>query len=195
MTKGEKTRQFIIEQAAPIFMTKGLAGTAVDEIRDATGLSKGGIYKYFDSKEELAQAVVKYNLDAFIERTIEAVKEEKTAKDRLFGMLDFLSDPLNPPVAGGCPMMNFGMEADDTNSIVRDMVCKTIVDVQKFIRETVEEGIKAKEFQPAWDARVFATKTYAMFEGGILISRVSGNNDQMNILINLIKGEITENCI
>ena len=92
-------------------------------------------------------------------------------------------------------MMNFGMEADDTSPVIRDKVCKIIVDVQKFIRETVESGIAAGEFKQGWDARTFATKTYAMIEGGILVSRVSGNNDQMNILVNIMKAEIDENSL
>lgn len=195
MTKAEKTKQFIIEKAAPIFMVKGVAGTAMSDIMDATKLAKGSLYVHFENKEELAYSVVDYNLNAFIDRTIAAVSQFETAKLRLFGMLDFLADPLNPPVAGGCPMMNFGMEADDTSPIIRDKVCKIIVDVQRFIRETVEEGIAAGEFKPDWNAATFATKCYAMIEGGILISRVSGNNDQMNVLIGLLKAEIEEHYL
>lgn len=195
MTKAERTKQFIIEKAAPIFMIKGVAGTAMSDIMEATKLAKGSLYVHFENKEELSYSVVDYNLNAFIDRTLAAVSNLKTAKLKLFGMLDFLSDPLNPPVAGGCPMMNFGMEADDTSPVIRDKVCKIIVDVQKFIRETVESGIAAGEFQKVWDARTFATKTYAMIEGGILISRVSGNNDQMNILVNIMKAEIEENSL
>ena len=195
MTKAEKTKQFIIEKAAPIFMVKGVAGTAMSDIMDATKLAKGSLYVHFENKEELAYSAVDYNLNAFIDRTIAAVSEFETPKLKLFGMLDFLADPLNPPVAGGCPMMNFGMEADDTSPVIRDKVCKIIVDVQRFIRETVEEGIATGEFNQAWDARTFATKCYAMIEGGILISRVSGNNDQMNVLISLLKSEIEENSV
>ncbi len=156
---------------------------------------KGSLYVHFENKEELSYSVVDYNLNAFIDRTIAAVSKEKSSKLKLLGMLDFLSDPLNPPVAGGCPMMNFGMEADDTSPVIRDKVCKIIVDVQRFIRETVEEGIVAREFKQEWNASIFATKTYAMIEGGILVSRVSGNNDQMNILISILKDEISENSI
>jgi TetR/AcrR family transcriptional repressor of nem operon len=195
MTKAEKTKQFILEQAAPIFMIKGIAGTAMSDIMNATKLSKGSLYEHFENKEQMSHSVVKYNLNAFVERTIAAVSDVETAKLKLFGMLDFLSDPLNPPVTGGCPMMNFGMEADDTSPAIRDFVCKTIVDVQKFIQDTVEDGIVAGEFKPDWDAQTFAIKTYALIEGGILISRVSGNNNQMDVLINLIKADITAHTI
>lgn len=176
-------------------MMKGVAGTAMSDIMHATKLAKGSLYVHFENKEELSHSVVKYNLNAFVDRTIEAVSKMKTAKLKLFGMLDFLADPLNPPVAGGCPMMNFGMEADDTSPIIREMVAKIIVDVQKSISEMVEQGIADGEFKQHWDACTFATKTYAMIEGGVLISRVSGNNNQMNTLISILKEEIEANSL
>jgi TetR/AcrR family transcriptional repressor of nem operon len=52
--KGEQTRQDIIRKAAPIFNQKGYEGAALSDLMRATGLEKGGIYRHFESKEELA---------------------------------------------------------------------------------------------------------------------------------------------
>src|SRR5271170_4930943 len=54
MGKGEETRRRIIEEAAPLFNQRGYEGCSIQDIMDATGLEKGGIYRHFDSKEELA---------------------------------------------------------------------------------------------------------------------------------------------
>ena len=54
MRKGEQTRQEIIRRAAPIFNQKGYDGAALSDLMRATGLKKGGIYRHFDSKQELA---------------------------------------------------------------------------------------------------------------------------------------------
>ena len=54
MRKGEETRQEIIRRAAPIFNRKGYSGAALSDLMRATGLEKGGIYRHFESKEELA---------------------------------------------------------------------------------------------------------------------------------------------
>src|SRR5580704_4083396 len=51
--KGEQTRQEIIRKAAPIFNQKGYSGTALSDLMRATGLGKGGIYRHFESKQEL----------------------------------------------------------------------------------------------------------------------------------------------
>ena len=195
MTKAEKTRQFIIEQAAPIFNTRGIAGTAMSDIMAATKLAKGSLYVHFEDKEDLSYSVAGYNLDLFVSRCLAAVKGQKTAKSTLLTMLDYLSDPLHPPVAGGCPMMNFAMEADDTNPIILKKVYKTIVNVQKFFSSTVTQGIKDGEFNKNWNAKEFATKAYAMLEGGILISRASQNIDQMGVLIRILKKEVEDNSL
>jgi len=54
MTKGEQTRQEIIRKAAPIFNQRGYDGAALSDLMKATGLEKGGIYRHFDSKQQLA---------------------------------------------------------------------------------------------------------------------------------------------
>ena len=54
MRKGEQTRREIIRKAAPIFNQKGYNGAALSDLMRATGLEKGGIYRHFESKQELA---------------------------------------------------------------------------------------------------------------------------------------------
>ncbi|NGM90654.1 helix-turn-helix transcriptional regulator, partial [Parapusillimonas sp. SGNA-6] len=61
MSKSENTKQFIVEKTAPVFNTKGYAGTSMNDIMSATGLSKGCIYGNFENKDEVALAAFDYN--------------------------------------------------------------------------------------------------------------------------------------
>lgn len=195
MTKAEKTRQFIIEKAAPIFNTKGIAGTSMSDIMAATKLAKGSMYVHFESKEELSYAVVDYNLNTLSAKVSDAVNKEKTSKGKLFAYFDFLSDPLNPPLIGGCPMLNFGMEADDTNPAIKHRVNKLVQGSAQRLVSIIDQGIANGEFKDTWNAKEFGIKAFAMIEGGTLISRVSGSNDQMKIIVNTIKKEIEDNTL
>ena len=56
-TKAERTRQFIIEASAPIINKKGVAGTSLTDIMEATKLAKGGIYGNFENKEEICKEI------------------------------------------------------------------------------------------------------------------------------------------
>src|SRR4030081_59409 len=64
MTKGEQTRQRIVEHAAPIFNQHGFEGSSLADLMEATGLKKGGIYRHFASKEELAAEAFDYTWEA-----------------------------------------------------------------------------------------------------------------------------------
>jgi AcrR family transcriptional regulator len=195
MNKSEKTRQFIIEQTAPVFNTKGVAATVVADVMKATNMARGGLYVHFKDLEELSQCAAEWNLKQFIEKTSSQAEKFDNAKAKFFGLLDYLSDPLNPPVQGGCPMMNFGMEADDTSPVIREMVHDTICTVQQGMIDILKQGVKDGEFRKDWNYKEFALKAYAMVEGGILVSRVSRDISQMKLLVKLLKKEIETEAV
>ncbi|MDN3547448.1 TetR/AcrR family transcriptional regulator [Mucilaginibacter aquaedulcis] len=195
MTKGEETKQFIIERSAPIFNTKGIAATAMSDITEATQLSKGSLYVHFENKEVLAASAVDYNMQLLSNKVMAAVNKQKTAKDKLFAFVDTLKDPLSPPVTGGCPMMNFGTEADDTNQLVKTKVNQAFDNAELTIAGIIQQGIKEGSMNPDWNYKEFATMIFAMIEGGIVMSRVAGNISKMNIIVKNIKKMITEQLI
>lgn len=193
MTKAEKTRQFIIEKSAPIFNVKGIAGTAMSDIMEATNLAKGSLYLHFENKDALALCVVDYNLKFLVDRAHAAANKYKTVKDKLAAFIDITGDPSNPPLEGGCPMLNFGTEADDTYPAVRKKVSKAMDSLQLHIAKLVEEGIAAGEFKKNWNAEQFSVRAFSMIEGGILMSRVSGKPEKLKMIIAMLKKEIKEN--
>jgi len=182
MSKGEVTRQFIIEKSAPLFNTKGIAATAMSDIMEATKLSKGTLYVHFENKDLLAASAVDYNMEQLTNKVINKLRQYKTAKDKLYNYLDFFIDPNKPIMTGGCPMLNFGTEADDTNEIIKIKVNNLITKSQKLLSDIIKEGIDNGEFKPDWNHEDFATVMFAMIEGGVLICRVAGNNSKMKII-------------
>lgn len=191
MTKAERTRQFIIETSAPIFNTKGIAATAYSDVMQATKMAKGGLYGHFESKDQLSAAVVDYNLNKLVEKVQQAIGSAATAKDKLFAWLDAFKSPKQFPVEGGCPLLNFGTESDDTNQLVKGKV-KTVIEMaQKTIAAIVQQGIKNGEFKETFNGKEFSIKMFSLIEGGTLIGRVLNTNSQMTIIINLLKKEIT----
>lgn len=195
MSKGEETRQFIIEKAAPIFNTKGIAATAMSDIMEATKLSKGSMYVHFENKDVLACAAVDHNMKILNSKLQAALSKSKTAKEQLITYIDFFSNPLNPPVIGGCPLLNFGTEADDTNPIIKEKVNHAIKSAQRLLESLITKGIANGEFKPSWNASEFATAMFAMLEGGHLMSRMSGINDNMKSISKTLKILIEENSL
>src|ERR1051326_7345610 len=106
MRKGERTRERIIEQTAPLFNQKGFFGSSLSEIMEATGLQKGGIYNHFVSKEELALQAFDYAAERVSERLSLLLSEKNDPVDRLLAFASVFCDlATNPPVPGGCPLL------------------------------------------------------------------------------------------
>ena len=167
----------------------------MSDIMEATKLSKGSMYVHFENKEVLVNAAVDYNLQGLMDKIYQSLHKHKTNYDKLIAYVDTFKDPNSPRFEGGCPMMNFGTEADDTNPGLKIRISKAVSFSQVFIAEIIENGIKEKEFQPTWDAHEFATTAFAMIEGGIMICRISGNNDKMKIINNHLKKIIQQNLL
>ena len=88
MLKAERTRQFIIEKAAVLLNTKGMAGTSISDIMEATKMAKGGIYGNFENKEEICLEAFNYLSQRSSSRIEEAISGKDTFKEKLFALLD-----------------------------------------------------------------------------------------------------------
>jgi AcrR family transcriptional regulator len=73
----------IIEAARKVFAEKGYIAATVDEIAALAALAKGTIYVYFDSKEQIYNAVLENDLDALRSLTLERIAAAETAKEKI----------------------------------------------------------------------------------------------------------------
>jgi AcrR family transcriptional regulator len=58
LTKGERTRQVVIDAAYSLFIENGFSATSMRQIAERAGLALGGIYNHFPSKDEIFQALI-----------------------------------------------------------------------------------------------------------------------------------------
>lgn len=195
MSKAEKTRQFIIEQTAPIFNKKGYAGTSMADLTEATGLTKGAIYGNFENKDEVALAAFQYNMEV-IYRGIGKVIETRTSQlEKLQAFPDFYrsTGPMKL-MEYGCPIANTATEADDTHPSLRQAVNKAIEKWDTSIQKLVKKGIEAGEIKTSADPASVASLLMSLIEGGVLLSKSTGNTlylkralDQADHLLQSIK--------
>ena len=190
MTKAERTKQFIIEQAAPLFNEKGVAGTSIDDVLKATKLAKGCLYNHFESKEALSHAAVDYLMKKVCNKTSAVVASAGTAKEKLFAIMDTYKNPTNSLVSGGCPVINFGAESDDGCPVIKDKIKTAVQNSIQLITGIIKKGKVDKEFSKDLDTDEFALRMFTLLEGGILICRVTSNNTPMKTLISSLKNEI-----
>lgn len=195
MSKADRTKQRIIEDAAPLFNKKGVAGTSVDDVLQVAMIGKRTFYKYFESKEVLSYEVTDYLLDKIKDR-IEAAVATGSAKDKLLGYMEiyryaYPEDPEHSSyIDGGCPILNFGVESDDTNLNILQNVEKTIQATLALLVQTIENGIKGNEFRNDFNALQFSTRLFSQIEGATMMCRVMKSNAHMDMVISMLKLEI-----
>ncbi len=190
MKKSERTRQFIIEQSAAIINKRGVSGTSIADLMEATKLAKGGIYGNFENKDEICLEVFNYLAGSVGKGLDNAIANKDTAKDKLYALLDYYQQRVVSSEAGGCPLLNFGVEADDTNPAIRQNVAKAIKRSQQRIEKVVNEGKSTGEFSKKIDSGRFALKMFTMIEGAMFTSRVTGSLAPMKTIVETLKTEI-----
>ena len=190
LTKAERTKQFILETAAPIFNRKGISGANIDDVLDATQLTKGCLYGHFENKEDLALQVVDYMLHNNAEKLMMNISRGKTAKAKVFAYLDYYKDPLETNIKGGCPVFNMAVEADDNNPAIKEKIASILRQGQELFVSILNQGIKDGEFTDKLDAAGYAFKAVAAVEGAVVLCRVMNTAKPMQGLIKNLKAEL-----
>jgi len=178
MTKGEETRQGIIEKAAPLFNRRGFHGCSMSDIMEATGLEKGGIYRHFASKEEIAQAAFRYSVESSIKLRTTGVEGIESPVETLRAMIArFVHTPSAVP--GGCPLMNTAIDADDGNETLRGLVREAFKAWRGRIVAVLERGVVAGEFVADADVDWLANTVMVTLEGAVMLSRLERRKDPL----------------
>lgn len=178
MSKGDETRQAIIERSAPLFNRLGFRGCSMSDIMEATGLEKGGLYRHFSSKEEIAQAAFRYSVEASIRLRTSGVEESDSPLEALRAMIArFVHSPSAVP--GGCPLMNTAIDADDGNETLRGLVREAFRAWRDRITAIIERAIAAGEISVETDAAWLANTVITSLEGAVMLSRLERRKEPL----------------
>ncbi|MBW4470272.1 MAG: TetR/AcrR family transcriptional regulator [Stenomitos rutilans HA7619-LM2] len=176
MQKAAETRAKIIQQAAGLFNQQGYAGSSMSDIMRVTGLQKGGIYNHFNSKEELALAAFDFAIQLSSQQFLEAIRGKRHAIEKLQAMLQVYRQFVdNPPIPGGCPLLNTAVESDDAHPALRDRAQQAMTSWRRLIIRIIAKGIAKGEIHANADPEAAATILIATIEGALMMSKLYGN--------------------
>jgi AcrR family transcriptional regulator len=166
MSKGEQTRERIVERAMALASRDGLEGLTIGNLAEHLGLSKSGLFGHFGSKEDLQIQVLAHAAERFTERVLKPALAFPRGEARLRMLftrwIDWGRDAHLP---GGCIFQAAAAELDDKPGKARDM----LVDQQKSLLDSIERmartAMEAREFRSDLDPRQFAHDMYALVVG------------------------------
>jgi AcrR family transcriptional regulator len=171
--KGRLTRQRIAQSSAALFNVSGYMATAMSDIIEAAGIQKGGIYRHFESKDDIMLAAFQYAAEMNISAVLRAIAPHPHAADQLMALSrTFLDMAERPVLPGGCPYFNAAVEMDDSAHPLREYVQQALQQLSSLIGQIVAEGKQRGELQPFVNGEVVATLIIAACEGGLVLSRL-----------------------
>jgi TetR/AcrR family transcriptional repressor of nem operon len=179
--KGEQTRREIIRKAAPIFNQKGYDGAALSDLMRATGLEKGGIYRHFETKQQLAGEAFEHAWKMAMDARFEGTQEIPNTVDRLKQIVRNFRDRRAGLVPGGCPLLNTAIDSDDGNPQLRARARRALTWLLDHLQSIAEEGRKRSEVRSDVDSAKLATLIASTLEGSLMVSRLQRKEEPLDL--------------
>lgn len=166
MPKAKVDETFILNQALRIFSHKSYYNATMADIAQACGLLKGSMYHYFDSKEDLMKAVLKYVHEYFNEHIFShAYNDELTVNEKLRRMGEITEKMFIGP-GEGYIMGNIGIETARVNPEFSELI-------KSFFSDWMDAlAYVCKDKYSETKAMEVAEQTVAEIEGAVMMMRI-----------------------
>lgn len=187
MRNAELTKETILKRSAVLFNTQGYKATSISNITDATGFTKGAIYRHFENKEALEIETLHFLSTQMFKNLKAVIKAENTAEKKISALFHYYESlATHNALEGGCPLMNVAIETDDGNPLLKKEALKILNLLRESVIKILDNGIRYKQIKPGIDKEFYASLIIATIEGGIMMSKLANdNNDIKRIVLHL----------
>ncbi len=167
------TKEKLLDAAQRLMLAKGFPATSVEEICETAGLTKGGFFHYFESKDDLGAAV----LDRYAQRGLggfdtASFRRQRDPLKRIMASIDFWIDYINDPATEcGCLLGNFAQELSDTHPAIRARCAQYFDQWTRMLQRDFEDAKAAHRPRARIDTGGLAEHYVAVLEGALLMAK------------------------
>lgn len=188
--KGEATRARIVDIAAELIISQGVAGTGMEDVQQAAGVSASQLYHYFGDKQGLVRAVIGFQADAIITNqrlrtdpldsfdALQAWRDRLVAAQKLRGCV------------GGCAIGSLASELADTQPEARAELVTAFARWEAPIRQGLRAMHDRGELRADADTDSLAVALVAAVEGGALLTRTRRETRPLEIALDTMLDHI-----
>ena len=156
-TKGERTRQAILDTAAALATEEGLEPLSIGRLAEATAMSKSGLFAHFGSKEELQLATVDHAAALFVREVIAPAREAPRGVARVWALCENMVDYAQRQVfPGGCFFAAAAFEFNRRPGAVRDRIEHMLGTWLSYLEHAVEQAQQTGELVQSPSAKELA---------------------------------------
>ncbi|MBW3112575.1 TetR/AcrR family transcriptional regulator [Bacillus sp. MCCB 382] len=189
----EQRRSNLLKAAREVFSEHGYENTTMKHVMERAGVSRGGLYQYFDNKDDLFEALIESEQVEVIEGSIEAMlKQQGSYWDVL--LMSFLGESkkaTNEMDALAPSKLEYFITGRNDESR-QEHARKRFSQAYQMTVNIIEEGVKAGEFTPKFDPEVMAKAIISHIDGmamdhAILDSETIQLKEQTELLMGYLK--------
>lgn len=183
-TKGQATRARIVEAAAATMYTHGVAGTGVDDVRAAAGVSSSQLYHYFVDKSALVRAVIEYQSAAVLGLQKPLLARLDTVES-LRAWRDTVVATARDNICG-CPIGLLANELAEQNHEARANLATSF----GLWQDAITDGLRAMHehgtLRDDADPERLAIALLAALQGGLLLNRTRRDTVALEVALDMV---------
>lgn len=165
MSKGEQTRQAILDEAFSMASRIGVGALSIGVLAERMRMSKSGLFAHFGSKEELQLAVLRESQARFAEVVLRPALRLPRGLGRLRAMvINWLDWTRAVNLPGGCVINAAALEFDDQPGPLRDEVRNSLLALRRTLAETVANAVETGELRPDIDIEQFVFELNGIYQ-------------------------------
>lgn len=170
-SKGQRTRERIVEAAAELLFRQGMSGTTLEEVKAAAGASSSQLYHYFDGKGDLLRAVVLHRTEEIVIDQEPALRNMETL-DGLRDWAAFVYDMSQTLEGRGCPIGSLGSEVAEYDEVTREAISASLGRWEFALRDGLTKLTESGQLASTADPEALATFLIAALQGGLLLGKI-----------------------
>jgi len=173
MSKGERTKAAILDEALAMTSIDGLTGLTIGSLADRLGMSKSGLFAHFGSKEQLQLAVLEHAADVFTEAVFRPAFRKPVGLPRIEALFDnWVHWAKSSKLPGGCPIQGASIEFDDRPGPIRDFLAHTQDRLMQALVGAVRRAVEVGHLRHGIDMEQFAFEFVSLAYGFGLTHRL-----------------------
>jgi AcrR family transcriptional regulator len=162
-TKGERTREAILDEAARLATVDGLEGLSIGKLAEATGMSKSGLYAHFGSKLDLQLATIEAARQTFADEVLVPALRSPKGIERLLAACEaFLSHVERRIFPGGCFFAAAAVDVGTRPGPLHDAILAQRLDWLKLLERLAREAAELGQLNSTTDPAQLAFELQAL---------------------------------
>jgi AcrR family transcriptional regulator len=190
---GERSHRAILDTAARLATVEGIDGLSIGGLAGETGMSKGGLYAHFGSKEKLQLETIAFAEEVFDAEVIDPAMEKESGLPRIEALCEnFVSHIDRGVFPGGCFFASVAAEIDTRPGPVRDRIAAFQAGWAQLVASELQAAKREQQLGPDADVEQLTFEINALLAHANAVFLLHGERKAFDLAVRGIRGLVEQ---